>query len=332
VGGSQPLHTGKLSTELLQQVVFPYTGTNRPDVLVRPGVGQDCSVVDLGDELAILSSDPITTTGHNLGYLAVHISANDIAATGADPVGLMLTLLLPAGTSTVNVKAIMKQVHEAATSLGMAVLGGHTEFTDTVRQPLAAVTALGKARKRHYVTASGGRPGDVLVLTKTAACEGTAILAADLKARLEPELGEALLRRARAFIEHVSVVPEAKIAIAYASAMHDVTESGVLGATFELAHASGLGLELWADKVPVADETAAICRVLDLNPLGLIGSGSLLIATTEPNELITALASASIKATAIGRLLPKEDGQWLQTGQQRQPLVVPERDELYKVL
>lgn len=326
------MQTGKLSAELLQQVVFPYLGAKRPDVLVNPGIGQDCGVVDLGGELAILSTDPITTTGHNLGYLAVHISANDVAATGAEPVGLLLTLLLPPGTSTATVEAIMQQVHAAATSLGMAVLGGHTEFTAAVTQPLAAMTAVGKASNGHYVTAAGGQPGNALILTKSAACEGTAILAADLAAKLEPRLGSALLQRARDFIHHVSVVPEARIAVALATAMHDVTEGGVLGAAFELAHASGCGLALWADKVPIAEETAAICRVLDLDPLGLIGSGSLLVATSTPDQLISALTTAGIPAASIGQLLPKEEGQWLKLGQERQPLVVPDRDELYKVL
>lgn len=326
------MQTGKLSAELLQQIIFPYLGARRPDVLVHPGVGQDCGVVNLGGELAILSSDPITTTGHNLGYLAVHISANDVAATGAEPVGLLLTLLLPPGTSAAVVEAIMQEVHSAASNLGMSVLGGHTEFTAAVNQPLAAVTAVGKAKIGCYVTAGDGRPGNTLVLTKTAACEGTAILAADLAAKLEPLLGSELLERARLFIDRVSVVPEAGIAVQSATAMHDVTEGGVLGATFELAHASGCGLELWGDKVPVAEETAAICRVLKLDPLGLIGSGSLLIATANPEDLITGLAAANITATAIGRLLPESEGYWLKEGQEHRPLVVPERDELYKVL
>ncbi len=326
------MQTGKLSAELLQQIVFPYLGAKRADVLVHPGIGQDCGVVDLGGELAILSSDPITTTGHNLGYLAVHISANDVAATGAEPVGLLLTLLLPPGTSTATVEAIMQEVHLAAVSLGMSVLGGHTEFTAAVNQPLAAMTAVGKAKTGCYVTAGGGRPGNTLVLTKSAALEGTAILAADFADRLEPLLGPDLLKRAQSFIDHVSVVPEARIAVESATAMHDVTEGGVLGATFELAHASRCGLELWADKVPIAKETAAICRIPDLDPLGLIGSGSLLIATANPDKLIAALTAAGIAATAIGLLLPEAEGYWLKEGQERRPLVVPKRDELYKVL
>ena len=326
------MYTGKLSAELLHQVVFPYTGTNRPDVLVHPGVGRDCSVVNLDGELAVLSSDPITTTGHNLGHLAVHISVNDIAATGAVPVGLLLTLLLPAGTPVTDIEEIMKQVHEASSQLNMAVLGGHTEFTDAVNQPVAAVTVLGKTTQKHFVTAAGGSRGDTLVLTKTAGTEGTSILAADFKDRLIPELGQALLDRALDFINHVSVLPEAKIAVSYASAMHDVTESGILGASFEVAHASNLGLELWVDKVPVASETADICKSLGLDPLGLIGSGSLLIATAKPKQLISDLADAGIKGTAIGQLLSKEEGLWILKKGQRQPLVVPERDELYKML
>ncbi|MGB9826005.1 MAG: AIR synthase family protein [Desulfofundulus sp.] len=327
------MQPGKLAPELLNRIVFPYLGAKRQDVLVRPGIGQDCSVVDFGSELAVLSSDPITASGHHLGYLAVHVSANDIAATGAEPVGLLLTLLLPPGTSLDEIEAIMRDIHAAAGSLNMAVLGGHTEFTNAVCQPVAAVTALGRAPKGRYITAAGGRPGDTLLLTKTAGCEGTAILASDLTDKLEAALGADLVRRAQGFIGRISVVPEGRIAAAHgASAMHDVTEGGVLGAVAELATASGCGVELWADKVPLAPETAAICEVLGLNPLGLIGSGSLLIASAEPDSIMSALRAAGIPVTPIGRLLRVEEGLWLIARGERQPLIVPPRDELYRAI
>jgi len=325
------LQPGKLAPELLHRIVFPYLGAKRQDVLVRPGIGQDCSVVDFGSDLAVLSSDPITASGHHLGYLAVHVSANDVAATGAEPVGLLLTLLLPPGTRPAEIEAIMQEIHAAAASLNMAVLGGHTEFTPAVHRPVAAVTALGRAVKGRCITAAGGRPGDTLLLTKTAGCEGTAILAADLAAPLAERLGHELVARAQGFTAHISVVPEGRIAARCgAHAMHDVTEGGVLGAVAELATASGCGVELWADRVPLAPETVAICEALSLDPLGLIGSGSLLIAAAEPEAVQEPLARAGIAAAAIGRLLPKADGLWLSAAGVRQPLIVPPRDELYR--
>ncbi|HHY93281.1 MAG TPA: AIR synthase, partial [Firmicutes bacterium] len=200
------MEPGKLTPELLQEIVFPYLGADRRDVLVRPGIGQDCAVVDFGSDLAVLSSDPITASGHHLGYLAVHVSANDVAATGAEPVGLLLTLLLPPATEPAEIEAIMQEFHAAAAGLNMAVLGGHTEFTTAVRQPVAMVTALGRAVQGKYVTAAGGRPGDTLLLTKSAGCEGTAILATDLAERLAAVLDEQLIARAQAFRWKISVV------------------------------------------------------------------------------------------------------------------------------
>jgi hydrogenase expression/formation protein HypE len=332
-GGTEKLQAGKLPPELLALNVFPFLGKTRSDVLLRPGIGQDCSVIDLGTELAVLSSDPITASEHNLGYLAVHISANDIATTGAVPVGLMLTLLLPPGTEPDLVGTIMRDVDKAAASLGMAVLGGHTEFTPAVTQPVASVTALGRVKKGQYVTAAGGRPGDTLLLTKSAAMEGTAILATDLKELLLPQLGAALIASAQDFLGSISVVPEGLLAARNgASAMHDVTEGGILGACSELAAASSCSVELWADKVPLAPETVAICRFLGLDPLGLIGSGALLIAAPDPETITNALQEANIPVTAIGRLLSAEKGSWLVQGNERRPLIPPERDELYRAL
>jgi hydrogenase maturation factor len=294
-------------------------------------VGQDCAVLDFGPTVCVATCDPITGAGEHLGRLAVHIACNDLATTGAEPVGLLLTLLLAEETAEADLDRIIREAGEAARRVGVEIVGGHTEVTAGINRSIVVTSAIGRAPKDEYVSAAGGRPGHSLVLTKGAGIEGTAILAADLADRLRPHVDDATLSRARAFIDLISVVPEGRIgARCGAKAMHDVTEGGVLTGVWEMAEASGGGVRLDADAVPVAPETRAICGALGVNPLALISSGAMLIATADPGPLQAALESAGIASAVIGVLTDGE--RTVTSGNRTAPLIPPDRDELWRVL
>lgn len=300
-------------------------------MLVSAGIGQDCAVLDFGPYACIATCDPITGASTHLGRLAVHVACNDVAATGAEPLALLLTLLLPPSTEDDYLDTVMREAGEAAGSLGVAIAGGHTEVTAAVVQPVAVVTAIGRARSGGFVTGSGARAGEAVILTKAAGLEGTAILATDLRERLAPLMSADVLNRAARFVDEVSVVPEGTIGGRHgATAMHDVTEGGVLGAVWELAEASAVGIELWADRVPVRSETAAICEALEIDPLALIGSGALLMTAADPGKLLEALAAAKIEAAQVGEI--RAEGRVVHRDGQESPLHPPERDELWRVL
>jgi hydrogenase expression/formation protein HypE len=294
-------------------------------------VGQDCAILDFGPSVCVATCDPITAAGANTGRLAVHIACNDIATTGAEPVGLLMTLLLAESTAEHDLDRIMREAGEAARAVGVEIVGGHTEVTAGIPSTIVVTTAIGRAPKGGFVSAGGGRPGDSLVLTKGAGIEGTAILAADLGTRLRGTLGDDGLARARAFIERISVVPDGRIAARCgATAMHDVTEGGVLTGVWELADASKCGAHLDADAVPVAPETRVICDALGADPLALISSGAMLIAVNDPAPLRSELRHAGIESSVIGRLT--DGGRTVTRGGETVPLVPPDRDELWRLL
>lgn len=321
---------GKVSPELLRRLVFPYI-THRPDVLVTAGIGQDSAVLDFGSSVCITTCDPITGATRHLGRLAVHAACNDLAATGAEPVALLLTLLLPPGTEEATLHAIMAEAGRTAAAVGVAIAGGHTEVTARVTDIVAVVAAIGRADHGAYVHAAGGRAGDTLLLTKAAGIEGTAILATDLADDLAGTVSPEVLARAQRFVEEVSVLPEGRVAVrAGATAMHDVTEGGVLTAAWELAEACGLGVEVWAEAIPVRPETAEICAALGADPLLLIGSGALLIATPVPERTRRALEDAAIAVARIGMLRP--EGRTVRRIAREEPLTPPARDELWRIL
>lgn len=210
-------------------------------------------------------------------------------------------------------------------------MGGHTEVTPGLTRSLVVSAAIGRAPSGGFVSAGGGRPGDAVVLTKGAGIEGTAILAADLADRLRPLVGEAVLDRARGFLDLISVVPEGRVgARCGASAMHDVTEGGVLNGVWELAEASGCGVRLEADAVPVLPETRQICEALGADPLGLIGSGAMLIAVADPLRLLSELAQAGIAAVVVGHL--EQSDRTIIRGGRSEALAPLDRDELWRIL
>ncbi len=324
------MKVGKSSPRTLQSRVYPHLG-HRPDVLVHAGIGQDSAVLDFGPEVCVVTCDPITGAADQLGRLAVHVACNDLAAAGAEPIGVLLTLLLPRGAGERDLELIMRDAGRAAREVGVEIVGGHTEVTPAVTQSVVVAAAVGRAPRAGFVSAAGGRPGDTVVMTKSAGIEGTAILASDYAERLLPTLAPSLLERARSLVRMISVVPEGRIAArSGVTAMHDVTEGGVLTGVWELAEASGCGVRLDCDAVPVLEETRAICRVLGLDPLGLIGSGALLAATPDPDRLCARLREGGIEYAVVGELRAGPRVQ-IREGKPT-PLEPPARDELFRLI
>ena len=322
---------GKVPPDALDELVYRHLGTRRPDVLVHAAFGEDCAVVDFGGGLAAVTTDPITGAGEDLGWYAILIGTNDLAAAGAEPVAVVLTLLLAPARAADDLARIMREAAAAAASLRIEIAGGHSEVVGGLDRTIVVVTALGRVMRDRLLRSGAARSGDTVLLTKAAGVEGTAILADLRRAELVGSLGEAGVSRARAFRERLSVLPEARAAAAAgAHAMHDVTEGGVLGAVYELAAASGLGVLLDADRVPVLPETRAICGLLGADPLALIGSGALLVATPDPDRTAEAITRAGVPATVIATLAAGE--RRVRRAGREGPLAPPARDELWRVL
>jgi hydrogenase expression/formation protein HypE len=321
---------GKLSPEKLQTLVLDKFQKRHPQVLLGAGLGEDAAIVDFGEDLCVVASDPITGAGVGMGRLAVHVACNDVAAAGATPIGIQVILLLPTDMPEEGIMELMAEIADTGEGLGIDIIGGHTEITSKVLEPLIVITALGSVPRDGYITSSGAQPGDDLVLSKGAGWEGTAILAHDF-AHLLNDLTPTELQRAQGFLHQLSVIPEGRIGRRLkASAMHDVTEGGVLGALWEMAQASGVGFDLYRDRVPMARETRLICDQLGLDPLALISSGAMLFATSDGQALVEALGEQGIPGAIIGRVTAGELLVW--TGQKKERLVGPPEDELWRFL
>ncbi len=324
------MNIGKLSNHDLQRLVLSQIVFSPDKGEVGPAVGLDCAVLQLEDGLRlVVSSDPITAASADAGRLAVHVSCNDIAAAGVQPAGIMLVLVVPPACDETTIRELVRQASDTALELGVRIAGGHTEVSDTVTRPMITTTAFGWTRGS-VITASGGRAGDTLLMSKTAGIEGTAILARDRREGLLSKVSEKSLQDAEALMAHVSVLPEGLAAAsAGVHAMHDATEGGILGAVWELCTASGLGCMVRTRQIPVAPATEAVTAVFGIDPLRLIASGSMIMATDRPQDVITSLAAKGVRCTAIGQLAPGACRVETRDGAVK-TLTPPAADELYK--
>lgn len=324
---------GKVPENVLKRSVFKQFAVSHGDVLIHAGVGEDCSAfVADGQEAIVLSTDPITGTSKDIGTFAFHVTANDIASSGAVLFGMLLTVILPPGTEESELKQIIGEISELAGAHGVEILGGHTEVSAAVNQPLISVTGVGKAPKDKVVKTGGLKAGQELVLTKWAGLEGTAILAAEREGLLKEHLPPEIVDRAKQFTDYLSVVPEGRIAAeAGVSAMHDVTEGGVFGALWEMASASGVGLMVDLKKIPIRQETVEICEVFPINPYQLISSGAMLIGTDHGSRLVEELQRAGIPGAVIGYATEGND-RVVCNGEERRFLEPPKTDELFRAL
>ena len=319
------MNIGKLDNETLDRLILQKFTKTRPESFGPPRIGMDCATLDFGGDLIVTSTDPITSAdAAHVGALSVHVNCNDAAAGGADPVGLLVTLLLPPDATEETVSMIADELAEAAKLAGVDILGGHTEVTDAVTRVVTCTTVLARAPKAGILP--GAKPNDAIVMTKWAGLEGTLLLATDHKDRLGA-VDPVLLERAKGLHAHLSVVPESRIALKNgAHAMHDVTEGGVLGAIWELAAQAGVGAVVDADAIPILPETAAFSNALGLDPLRLIASGAMLIACPDGIALQKALKAAGIPAAVIGTVT--DGGVCFSDGT---PIDPPGADELYRL-
>lgn len=324
VGKVSPMRIGKLDNDELERLVLCKYHRTRKESLSSPTVGEDCAAVDLDGDLTLLSCDPITSASiEQLGRLSVHVNCNDAASAGAEPVGLLVTLLMPPTGSKTQIGRIADDLAEAAQAAQVDILGGHTEVTDCVTRPVTCTTVVARLPRERLLT--GPEVGDALVMTKFAAIEGSILLAEDHAERLPQD--PALLHTLKSLSKYLSVVAEGRIAMENgAHAMHDVTEGGVLGAAWELAYHAGKGLVINLNAIPILAETALACKSVGVDPLRFIGSGSLLIACRDDATLIAALAQNNIPAKCIGRFT--QAGFADQAGNELEP---PHADELYKL-
>jgi hydrogenase maturation factor len=333
------LPSGKLPAKVLEALLATCRVSRASRVILGPRVGEDAAVIDMGEKYLVAKTDPITFISERIGWYAVNINANDVSTLGARPLWFLATLLLPEkGTSLALVNSIFQDTLRACRDLGVTLCGGHTEITRGLDRPIMVGQMLGEVEKAKLVRKQSQQPGDVVLLTRGIAIEGTAILARARYPLLSRKLGRKVLRDAQRllFYPGISVVREARLAQRYGEihAMHDPTEGGLAAGLYELAKAGNVGLRIWKDQVPILDATKSFSEILGFDPLSLIASGALLVvasANSAPN-LLRAFARHGVTAAIIGEIRKRSEGLRMVENGREIPLRIADRDEIARLL
>ena len=324
------MRSGKISESVLTRSVLRKIKTERKEVVCGAGIGVDCAVLSFDDgEDSVFSTNPVSAPADMVCVYGVNRALNNVAAAGAEPVGILLSAMLPEELEEKELQNMMAQAEEICSRYHVQIAGGHTEVTGAVRQPVLTVTGIGK-RKKEDVSGRSVKPGQDVVVSKWLGLDGTVRIAREHRTELLTRYPARMIEEAAGFEQFFSVIPEAATARkSGVCGIHDVSQGGIFGALWELANGAGVGLEIDLKKLPVRQETIEICEFFNLNPYELSSAGCLLMTSEDGNALAAALEKEGIPAVVVGKTTDGND-RVLYNEEERRVLEPPKTDALYK--
>ena len=325
------MKNGKLTENVWKRSVLKQIKTKREEVITGAGIGADCAVFSLeGSGLSAVSVQPVVWNGVNAAKHAVYGAANAVAASGAEPVAVMFSALLPASTEESDIRIMTEQIEAVCGRLNLQAAGDGIRVTEAVNRPVFTMTGIG-CLTGEEASVKRIRPGQDIVASKWIGLEGTAILASEREKELT-KYPFRFMEEAKEFDRFLSIVPEAATAVkSGVCAMHGVTEGGIFGALWELAEGAGVGLEIDLKRIPVKQETIEICEFFEINPYELLSGGCLLMAADNGYDLARILEGTGIPAAVIGKTTGSHDRVVINE-EERRFLELPKPDEIYRVL
>ena len=328
---------GKLDPDFLAELLGE-APVSDPRVHIRPAVGEDVCAIRMDGRYLVAKTDPITFATDRIGWYVVQVNANDLATAGARPKWFLVTALLPEeGTDEDLVREIWGDLRRALEGLDCSLCGGHTEITVGLDRPILVGQMLGEVAADRLVDKQQARPGDRILLTKGVPVEGTSVIAREKGEMLEEAFSESEVESARNYLEDpgISVVAEAMAACEAGGvhAMHDPTEGGVSTGLWELGEATGLGLRVEAERIPLLEPGTAFCRHLGLDPLGVISSGTLLLCVDpeKAREVTEAVEGQGVLCVDVGEMRGEGQPAVLVREGEEGPMPVYHRDEIARL-
>lgn len=342
------MNTGKVSGNVLKRSVLRQLTTQREEVLNGAGIGEDCAILSFSDDLSVTCMQEAVVaaseSGHSDGnafgprFTMSHLiqkCANNLAAAGAKPVAVTITLLLPDQIEEAELKTLMAEAEEQCSRLSVAVAGGQSRVTKAVSFPVAVVAGFGRLPRSDTLgklryTAAAAEPGQDVVVSKWIGLEGTVFLAHRCREKLLARYPAYLVEEALGFCRYLSVLPEAFVAVkSGVCAMHDASEGGIFAALWELAEGAGVGLTVDLKKLPLRQETVEVCECCGVNPYELLSGGCLVMTTDDGPGLVSALCANQIPAVIVGKVTDG-NARILLNGDEVRYMDRPKTDELYR--
>ncbi len=324
------MKNGKVSESVLVRSILKRIKAKREEILCGAGIGTDCAILSFSkDGDFVISTNPVSAPMESVSVYGIHKAVNNIAVTGAEPVGVMLSCMLPEGCEEKELQKMMSQADELCQTLNVQIMGGHTEVTKAVGEPVVTVTGVGRKKSDNLPDIRAIKPGQDVVVSKWIGLEGTVRVAKEHRNALLTRYPERMIDEAMEFEQFLSIVPEAATALkSGVCGMHDVSQGGIFAALWELAQRAGVGLEIDLKKLPVRQETIEICEFFDLNPYELLSGGSLLMTAQDGTGLVAALERNGIPAVIVGKTTEGND-RVLFNEDEKRFLEPPKPDSIY---
>lgn len=323
------MRIGKVSENVLVRSVLRKIKNRREEVICGAGVGADCAVLSFGEaEETVLSTNPVSASAGKVCVYGIHRALNNLAASRAEPVGVMLSVVLPEDAEEKELQEMMGQAEEICSAFHVEIIGGHTEVAAGIKEPVLTVTGIGKRKKSALPDEQTVKPGQDVIISKWIGLEGTVRLAKEDREALLTRYPVGMIDEASDFERFLSIVPEAAAAArSGVCGMHDVSQGGIFAALWEMAEQAGVGLEIDLRKLPLRQETVEICEFYDLNPYELLSGGALLMTAGDGTALVTALEKEDIPAIIVGKTTAGND-RVLYNGEEKRFLEPPKPDQI----
>lgn len=310
-------HYGKIGSDFFNRVIYPNLGARSNKILLGPKTGLDtCAISAGGNQILVATTDPISFIPalgpEDSAWESVNLIASDLSTSGLAPQFALFDLNLPPKMKESEFERYWVATSKECAKLGIAIAGGHTSRFDGLNSTVIGAGSMFSLGPRDaYHSASDGRVGDIVIITKGAAIAATAILARAFPRTVSKRLGLDRTVIAGNYLKKTTVVKDALIAArAGANAMHDATEGGVLSAAYELANASKTGLRLDLSAIPVSDESREVCQIFKIDPFSSLSEGTLVVSCvpSKVKKIVSALRAFRIDTAIVGELVPRKYG------------------------
>ncbi|WP_173569930.1 AIR synthase family protein [Sulfuracidifex tepidarius] len=300
---------GKIGKKIFDEVIYPNLGEVRKEVIVPPRNGVDVGVVDLGDgRVLVTKTDPVFVVKEyglrKAAWFAVHILASDLMTSGIPPQYALIDLNLPPSMEDEELKEMWEGISDSLKEINVMVIGGHTGRYEGVNYPmLGGFTMLGIGEKERLANPSKVKVGDEVVVTKGPAIEATALLVNTFPDVFKEEMSEDSFREAMDMYWKMSCWKDGLVASKVGvNAMHDATEGGLWNALVEMSESSGRGMAIEKEKVPIPRSVREVTDLVDIDPFTSISEGTMVIITSNGEEVVKLLKREGIGAEVIGKV------------------------------
>lgn len=297
---------GKASHDLIKDTFFPQF--NNPFLLEC----DDSAVFNMGNSKLAFSTDsyvvdPIFFPGGDIGSLAIHGTANDLAMRGARPLYLSVGFIIEEGFDLSDLEKILISMKSAANEAEVLVVTGDTKVVSRGNADKLFINTSGIGIIEGDIDISGqnARIGDKVIISGTIGDHGIAVLSCREGLELDFPLSSDSAPLNKLVFEMLEVSSNIHV-------LRDPTRGGIGTSLNEIAVQSGVGIKIIEEEIPIRSEVLGACELLGLDPLYVANEGKL-ISLVDPMDADRILSTMKAnkygqEACIVGEVVPDHNG------------------------